>query len=61
MADKNETKYRRATKSIRPIGQSLMDADSGRVLYLKEEEAIKAYGKHHKDYDLHRSTGAYDR
>ncbi|MFR4627344.1 MAG: hypothetical protein ACLT8Y_14450 [Dorea formicigenerans] len=39
----------------------LMDADSGRVLFGKEEEAIRVYGKHHKDYDLHHSTGAYDR
>ena len=37
----------------------LMDADSGRVLFGKEGH--KAYGKHHKDYDLHHSTGAYDR
>ena len=39
----------------------LMDADSGRVLFGKERGSHKAYGKHHKDYDLHHSTGAYDR
>ena len=39
----------------------LMDADSGRGFIWKGRGSHKTYGKHHKDYDLHHSTGAYDR
>ena len=35
----------------------LMDGDSGRVLYGKEEETAPSHGQHNKDYDLYSGAG----